>query len=304
MVLTASPDVMVPQEGPPLPPAPAPRDELLRTLAAEPSPGAGIDPGLAGGLRAWLEDAASAVVRVRGEHGPPLFLGTRLLLGAPIGGATGKAGAGAAAAGTAADPDLILACLVRTLFRQIVTTRSIGDPLNDALAALAVDPWRHELVDRVMRLPERERAALRRSLAAHAEHLVDLTPQLPARWLPRTHDRVAIPLAGGRVVLHGTIEMLLGPDQPGGAPLAALAVTTGGPWAPSRAALRYLALLETLRGGTPPRRLALLHSALGRSRVEEVTEEHLGEVAALVAQRLPQLARADAVGSTGARGRG
>jgi len=268
-----------------------PRDELLRKLGAQPSEGSGVDPGLAGGLRAWLEDAASAVVRARGESAPPLFLGTRLLLGAP--------GGGGGAARRPAGPDLILACLVRTIFRQIVTTRTIGDPLNDALAALAVDPWRHELVDRVVRLPERERAALRRSLAAHADHLLDLTPRLPARWLPRTHDRVAIPLAGGRVVLHGVVELLIGPDEAGGAPLAALAVTTGGPWAPAREALRYLSLLETLRGGTPPRRLALLHSALGRSRVEEVTEEHLGEVAALLAQRLPQLARADAVGGRG-----
>jgi hypothetical protein len=40
-----------------------------------------------------------------------------------------------------------------------------------------------------------------------------------------------------------------------------------------------LALLETLRSGSPPFRLALLESATGRYGVEDVREEHLRAIA-------------------------
>ena len=63
-------------------------------------------------------------------------------------------------------------------------------------------------------------------------------------------------------------------------------VATGGPWARERRSLHYLALLETLRSGTPPFRLALLESATGRYGVEDVREEHLRAMAAHIAARL------------------
>jgi hypothetical protein len=90
---------------------------------------------------------------------------------------------------------------------------------------------------------------------------------------------VAIPLAGGRVVLHGVFDLLVGLPQPGTASLCALGLSTSAPWAHERRSLHYLALLETLRSGTPPFRLALLESASGRYGVEDVREEHLRAIA-------------------------
>ena len=51
----------------------------------------------------------------------------------------------------------------------------------------------------------------------------------------------------------------------------------------ARRSLHYLALLETLRSGTPPFRLALLESASGRYGVEDVREEHLRALASHLA---------------------
>ncbi len=122
-------------------------------------------------------------------------------------------------------------------------------------------------------------------MTTHVTHLLDLTPRFAPAWLPRTDDRVAIPLAGGRVVLRGTFDLLVGAPLPGTATLCAVGLTTGGRWAEARTALHYLALLETLRSGTPPFRLALLHSSAGRYGVEDVLEEHLrAMVGHLVAQ--------------------
>jgi hypothetical protein len=97
--------------------------------------------------------------------------------------------------------------------------------------------------------------------------------------MPRTDDRVAIPLAGGRVVLHGVFDLLVGLPHPGEASLCALGLTTGRPWAWERRSLHFLALLETLRSGTPPFRLALIESATGRYGVEDVREDHLRAMA-------------------------
>ncbi len=255
-------------------PSPA-RHEVLALLRHGVGQRPRFDPGLAGGLRAWLEDAAGSLVAARGENAPALFLGTRELL-----------------SGSSHLPDsdpypteLITSSLVHALFRQIVMTGSVGDPLADALDALSVHPNRTELVRHVRALPEAARAALTTTLTTHVTHLLELTPRFVPTWLPRTDDRIAIPLAGGRVVLRGTFDLLVGAPLPGTATLCALGLTTGGRWAEARTALHYLALLETLRSGTPPFRLALLHSAAGRYGVEDVLEEHLrAMVGHLVAQ--------------------
>src|ERR1700728_5000403 len=57
--------------------------EVLALLRGDAAARPRFDPGLAGGRRAWLEDAAYDVVVARGEHAPPLFLGPRQLLGFP-----------------------------------------------------------------------------------------------------------------------------------------------------------------------------------------------------------------------------
>src|ERR1700732_2252624 len=101
--------------------------EVLALLRGDAAARPRFDPGLAGGLRAWLEDAAYDVVAARGEHAPPLFLGPRQLLGSHD--AQQDDGAGATDR-----PDL--SRLVHALLRQLVHTGEIHDPLADALDAL------------------------------------------------------------------------------------------------------------------------------------------------------------------------
>ena len=131
-------------------------------------------------------------------------------------------------------------------------------------------------------------------MASHAANLRGHVPRFAPGWMPRTDDRVATPLAGGRVVLHGVFDLLVGLPQPGTASLCALGLSTGGPWAWQRRSLHYLALLETLRSGTPPFRLALLESATGRCGVEDVREEHLRAIASHIVAWLARVAATDA----------
>jgi hypothetical protein len=254
--------------------------EVLALLRGDAAARPRFDPGLAGGLRAWLEDAAYDVVAARGEHAPPQFLGPRQLFGFPEERRHDD---------TVSD-HLVLSRLVHTLFRQLVHTGAIDDPLADAvngLRAFGADA----AVRHVESLPEAARATLAETLALHARNLSGLIPRFAPGWMPRTDDRVAIPLAGGRVVLHGVFDLVVGLPQPRTASLCALGLSTGGPWASERRSLHYLSLLETLRSGTPPFRLALLESATGRYGVEDVREEHLRAVASHIAA---WLARASA----------
>jgi hypothetical protein len=266
----------------------AARDEVLALLRDGSGQRPRFDPALAGGLRAWLEDAAAEVVARRGEDASPLFLGPRLLWDESV--------AAADPVGTSTDPyptEWVRSCLIRALFAQVVTTGQVEDPLGDALDALRVDPARSGMARHVDELPKEARTALGTSLRIHIENLMNLTPRFAAGWLQRTNDRVAVPLAGGRVVLNGVFDLLVGAPVPGRATLCALGLTTGGRWAQARTALHYLALLETLRSGTPPFRLALLHSAAGRYGVEDVLEEHLRTIVSHVVVRLSTLGAGD-----------
>lgn len=273
----------------------AARDEVLALLRDGSGRRPRFDPGLSGGLRAWLEDAASELAAARGEDAAPLYLGPRLLWGA-------SAPAPDQTSAIAADPfppEVVTSCLIRALFRQLVTTGCLGDPLTDALDGLRVDPDRLAMVRWIDEMREPARTALSATLIPHVAHLRNLTPRFAAGWLPRTNDRVAIPLAGGRIMLSGVFDLLVGAPVPGTATLCALGLTTGGRWAQARTALHYLALLETLRSGTPPFRVALLHSALGRYGVEDVMEEHLRVIVSRVVLRLCELAHAETRDSEG-----
>jgi hypothetical protein len=263
------------------------RDDVLTRLRDRSAQRPRFDPGLAGGLRAWLEDGAGALVATRGDDAPPLFLGPRRLLGHPDPAPTVRSKDQYPA-------QVVTSYLVHALFRQLVMTGSVGDPLHDAVDALSLQPDRAGVVSHVTSLDARSRSSLASELTRQIGHLQDLTPHFAPSWLPRTDDRVAIPLAGGRVVLCGTFDLLVGAPIPGQASVCALQLTSGGPWAFARIALHYLALLETLRNGSPPFRLALLDSAVGRYVIEDVREEHLRAMVSHLVTRLSGLAEAHA----------
>jgi hypothetical protein len=271
--------------------------EVLALLRGDATERPSFDPGLAGGLRAWLEDAAFGVVASRGDLTPPLVLGPREVLGTAPGELGGVRGDGVSAATTATDagdgvPDeVVVARLVHALFRRLVTDGDLDDPLGDALDALRAEgPHGARTAAHVEAMSESVRAALGAVVSSHATHLVDLVPRLAPAWMPRTDDRVAIPLAGGRVMLHGVFDLLVGLPRPGAASLCALGLSTGGSWARGRRSLHYLALLETLRSGTPPFRLALLETGSGRYGIEDVREEHLRAIASHLAAWLAGVA--------------
>jgi hypothetical protein len=243
-------------------------------------------------LRAWLEDAAYEVVARQDGRAAPLLVGARRLLATPPDEPVTPRGS-LRVGGVDRDHGPLLSCLVHALFRQLVHTGTIEDPLADALAAVAVS-GRRRLAGQVGDLAAPERDTLAAVLGVHAANLIAAVPRLAPGWMPRTDDHVVFPLAGGRVVLHGTFDLLIGVPHPRTASTCALGLSTGGSWPRARRNLHYLALLETLRSGSPPFRLGLLDSSTGRSAVEDVQEDHLRAVTSHVAEWLRKEATTDA----------
>lgn len=230
---------------------------MLSALRSPVGSRAPVDPGLAGGLRAWLEDAAVVAGGIRSA----IVVGRRRQDGA------------------ASSAEEVLQALVAAVFRLTVTDGPPGEPFRAALSAVGVDEDGAGFVGSVRAMSSGDRAALRAEVAAHSETIGRQWRRVPAGWLPRTRDRMAAPLAGGRVVLVGDADLVLGAPSEGRASVCLVEVASG---RPSRARFeqrRRLALLETVRSGAPPFRVATYYPALGRLDAEEVNGGLLADAA-------------------------
>lgn len=257
---------------------PRPRDvpDLLGRLRGDVAARPKVDWGLAGGLREWLEDGVAACCEAIDPGTVPLAVDKEALsavLGPQASSYTPRR-LGRRSSQPVTMP-LARGILVDLLFRQLVTTGQIDDPVDDGLAALEVEDGRDAVVQFVRSLERGDRAALDQEVVAHAERLVAHWRPVPPFWLPRTQERSAIPLGGGRVVLTGAVDLTLGAPSSGHASVVLVEVKSGVRRPEHRAELHFYALLETLRSGAPPLRVATWYSATGVADVDDVTDEVL-----------------------------
>ena len=247
-----------------------------------------VDPGLAGGLRDWFEvglaEALSELppveepVRVTKERLNQVMVCELHL-------------AATAAAPRVITCELARGSLVDALFRQWVTVGQLDDPLIDALTALEAAGDQDEVVAYVMGLPTDERRQL---VAEVAEHAASITAawQVPSdAWYPRTQERIEVPLAGGRVVLAGVADLLLGGPAGQRASVCVVEVKSGGRRVEHRSDQLFYALLETLRSGAPPFQVATYYTRTGDLDLEAVDAGVLTDVLARVLEGAVRLTR-------------
>jgi hypothetical protein len=229
-----------------------------------------VDPGLAGGLRAWLEDEVVDVARSVAD-GASVLVGSRGLVGGN--------GSPAVPTGPArpAGPTVALArgAMVGALFRQVVVTGRSEHAMADATAALAVAGTDGAILAFVDRLPTADRAALATDVRRQAQTMAAQWSKVPAAWSPRTGELVSAPLAGGRVVLHGRLDLVLGGPSEGRASVCLVDVRSGERRAEHGEERGFHALVETLRSGAQPFRTATYYPASGEIDIEDVTESRL-----------------------------
>lgn len=258
-----------------------------------------VDPGLAGGLRAWLEDGVADALATACPAAPAAGEDADRIAGRVAGRVAGEvavvdrwalARSSSSGDGAVAERRATVAgarqAMVGCLFRQLVTTGAIGRPFDDAIAGLRVAHRGAEVVAFVSSLPRATRHALRRDVVAHADALVAGWPPLPPRWLPRTTARRRVPLAGGRAALRTTVPLVLG--QPAGrrASVCLVDVRAGDPRPEHGDDRRFLALVETLCGGAPPCRVASYYPFASHLEVEDPDDGSLASTVVAVLDAL------------------
>jgi hypothetical protein len=118
-------------------------------------------------------------------------------------------------------------------------------------------------------------AELRSSAANKVTDFRECWPALAPAWAPRTETAITAPLCGGRVVLTGRVDLVLGVPAGDEARSLSIDLKTGRTHAGHLDDLRFYALVQTLRVGVPPFRVASYYLDSATFHTEDVTVETL-----------------------------
>ena len=170
-----------------------------------------------------------------------------------------------------------IACgaLMDVLFRQLVTTGTIGDPIEDGMAALAVDDYQAPLVAWINDLSESERGGLETEVCRQSADLSARWPTFDPTWMPRTKDVLRAGLAGGAVELMTRVDLVIGRPAATEGSVALVDVISGPRRLEHRADRHLEALVETLRTGASPFAAATYYTQTGELDVDPVSPEIL-----------------------------
>ena len=256
------------------PEAAAPSTPTQLRVAAElfdqRGPRPSFDPMIGPELRARLEEGIGPLVADR-QPDEPLYLAKRTLgqihacegwLVADRG--TPFAWSVAAARGTVAHKAVELA----------VTLRGNPSPLD--LVELAID----RLIDSrdrgvsswLLDAPAADVAEVRGAAADWLVKFQDTFPTLRRAWRPRVESALTVDLCGGRVILRGKVDLALGRAIGTTARVLIVDFKSGRPQPVHAEDLRFYALLETIRVGVPPYRLATFSLDSGSWVAEDIDE--------------------------------
>ncbi|HEX4983566.1 MAG TPA: PD-(D/E)XK nuclease family protein [Ilumatobacteraceae bacterium] len=143
-----------------------------------------------------------------------------------------------------------------------------ADVVDDALARLSDDDT--TLGDWIAGLAAADEADLRGLAVERVTKFSECFPPLDKRATPMTEARVQWPLAGP-ILLSGKVDLVLGRTVGTESRKVIIDLKTGRPAHRHREDLRFYALVETLRTGVPPRKLASFYLDVGQPVIEDVT---------------------------------
>lgn len=171
-----------------------------------------------------------------------------------------------------------------TLVAEILGLLSVGCPVGDPYGD-AVDAWRASapsgpLLQYADSLGGDERARLATDVDAHAVTLMQRLGPLSPRWLPRIGARSTVRLGRGGLTCHDVVDLTVGSTHSDYASVALLDVTSSPLGSGHERALRYHALVETLRSGVVPLRVVTLSTATGEISAFDVDGGLLDQAAA------------------------
>lgn len=147
------------------------------------------------------------------------------------------------------------------------------------------------IADYLREIGDAERADLRSQAVDRVVKFVETFPRIPHTWLPHAEATTAATV--GPVVLRGKIDYKIG--APDGLRSGSVLVDfkTGAPWRSHLDDLRFYALLETLRLGTPPFRWVNVYLDSGRAQHENATVDTLRATVKRVGEAARRIAELD-----------
>ena len=151
------------------------------------------------------------------------------------------------------------------------------DLANDAMDRLELDE--RDLGEFIRGLDEAERAELVGQVNDFVATFIDTFPPLRRQWVPVAESRARAELCDDRIALSGMVDLSLGRARGNEAGKVLIDLKTGRPHPTHIDDLRFYALLETLKIGTPPRLLVSYYLDAGEPRREAVTENMLWSTA-------------------------
>jgi RecB family exonuclease len=241
-------------------------DELFERDGARPS----FDPDLGRELCRTLEEGLGPVVADR-QPDDPLFVSKRVLgqVHTCEGWLVAEREApfewsAAAARGTVAHKAVELS----------VTLRTHPAPLDlvDIAIERLIESGDKGLGTWLLDADPAELAQLRGDAADWVVKFEDTFPVLRRAWRPRLESSLTVELCGGRVLLRGKVDLALGKAEGTTARVLIVDFKTGRPQPIYAEDLRFYALLEAIRVGVPPYRLATFSLDSGTWVAEDVDE--------------------------------
>ena len=181
--------------------------------------------------------------------------------------------------------------LVSVLLRLHVVGTPLEAAFDDALTAWRAEGPSSELLAHFESLDDDERARLATDITAHHVTLARALGEVPEEWSARTAQRASLRLAAGRVVLRDTVDLVIGSVHGDVAAVVLFDVTTAPLGDGAERALRFHALVETLRTSVVPLRSAVFSSATGELWLREVDSEMLTRAANEVVAAVNQACR-------------
>lgn len=272
---------------PPLNPA---QQEVVDLLGARPGERPVFDAALRHDLRAELDEGLAAVAAVIDPR-QPLWVTKRSL--ETVHGCEGRHLADATG-GFAWTAMTARGTIVHKAVELSVHWRGELVPLDlvdEAMARLADADT--SIADWLRTCSEGDRAELRSVAGERVSAFLECFPPLPARWMPVTEGRLRAELFDGRIVLSGRTDLTLGRPDGTRAGKAVIDLKTGRSSPTHVDDLRFYALLDTLRLGTPPRLLASYYLDAGRPHVEAVTVEVLRAAVARTVDGITKMVELD-----------
>ena len=247
-------------------------DRLRRPAAERPSFEADLPTRLRGELESELADVAGAVDPVA-----PLFVGKRELAGVFGCEASFLHDEEQLFAWT---PPMATGAVAHKAIELGLNWHAPAAPADLVDAALdSLTRGDSGLADWLHRCAEVERADLRSLAVSRVAAFWEGWPPLLPQWRPTTESRCRVELCDGRIQLNGKYDLTLGTPDGRRAGKVIVDLKTGRRHTHMhREDLRFYALLETLKLGTPPRTLATYYLESAALDVEEV-DENLLEVA-------------------------